>query len=49
MKADMLASQFAALEEPNPQEAFIIDAAQTVPTIVAQILDVGAGLVPAQS
>lgn len=38
MKAGMLASQFTALEEPTPQEAAIIDAAQTVPTIVTQIL-----------
>lgn len=47
MKANMVPSQFAALEEPSPEEAFIIDAAQTVPTIVAQIMDVAAGLVSA--
>ncbi len=38
MKADMLRSQFADLEEPAGGEALIIDAAADVPAIVAQIL-----------
>ena len=46
MKANMIASQFAALEEPDPQEAILVDAAQLVTAIVAQILDVRTGLVP---
>ncbi|WP_334319580.1 gluconokinase, GntK/IdnK-type [Termitidicoccus mucosus] len=37
MKTDMLDSQFAALEEPAPGEADIIDAARTVAEITAEI------------
>jgi gluconokinase len=38
MAADMLESQFAALEEPTPGEALAVDAAADVSTIVGQIL-----------
>lgn len=38
MAADMLESQFAALEEPAPGEALAVDAAADVSTIVDQIL-----------
>lgn len=38
MSAAMLASQFEALEEPDPREAIICDASQSVPDICKQIL-----------
>ncbi|HET9784480.1 MAG TPA: gluconokinase [Terriglobales bacterium] len=38
MKANMLASQLADLEEPSPQSALIVDAALPLPAIVAQVL-----------
>lgn len=38
MKANMLASQLADLEEPSPRSALIVDAALPVPSIVAQVL-----------
>ncbi len=39
MKADMLQSQFDALEIPDPQEAIAIDAAEDVDRIVDRILE----------
>lgn len=38
MKADMLVSQFATLEEPSPEEALFIDARQSVECVVDSIL-----------
>jgi gluconokinase len=38
MQAGMLQSQFDALEPPGPEEALVIDIAQDVETIVAQII-----------
>ncbi len=38
MKADLLQSQFEALEPPDPDEALILSVAQPVEAILAQIL-----------
>jgi gluconate kinase len=37
MKADMLKSQFATLEEPR--DAFVVDASLPIATIVSQLTD----------
>lgn len=38
MKENMLASQFATLEAPSPQEALIVDASHSVEEIVRQVI-----------
>jgi gluconokinase len=38
MSAEMLESQFKALEEPEPDEAIICDASKSIPQILNQIL-----------
>lgn len=38
MPESLLKSQFEALEEPSPDEALIVDASQTIPTIVHEIV-----------
>ncbi|MCB8920408.1 MAG: gluconokinase [Ardenticatenaceae bacterium] len=38
MKANMLQSQFAALQPPSPQNTLILNAEQTIEDIVAQII-----------
>jgi gluconokinase len=45
MKPDLLRSQFEALEPPAPEEAFILDIAEPVETIVRRIRD-AVGTVP---
>jgi gluconokinase len=39
MKPDLLRSQFETLEPPAPEEAFILDIAEPVETIVRRIRD----------
>ena len=39
MKAEMLHSQFAALEEPSQDEALWVDISENVPRIVSSVLD----------
>ncbi|MGH9734516.1 MAG: gluconokinase [Candidatus Acidiferrales bacterium] len=38
MPESLLKSQFEALDEPSPEEALIVDASQTIPAIVAEII-----------
>jgi gluconokinase len=38
MKAEMLQSQFATLEEPDPAQAIVVDIDQDVPAIVEEII-----------
>jgi len=38
MKSDMVESQFSTLEEPSPQEAVVVDAAEPPDQIVSQVI-----------